>query len=211
LVPPRAAAVRFWELEIGKPSAGPPSIEEVRAALCDRDPGRRAAASLYVEASLSSPSPQHPRESEAHMNYTTLDLIGGAEGPNQAIWTALGVKDALWRDSDEDFFGRLMPRLPRLREDLRKIKDPGLALLTSLQLTREKQDTGQLDEFVGKHVFSATEIAAIKPDVERMARSSMAVREKLRQMRPQVPEFSPGYLAEMGETNYLALVLPRGK
>jgi hypothetical protein len=192
LGPPRVEAVKFWEFQIGKSTNGIPSLEEIRMAMCDPKPEKRSAASMFVEASL--------------MNYTPLDLIGKAEGSDQAVWTALGVKDALFRDADANFFGRVIPRIPRLQEDLKQIESPILALLASLQLTREKQDTSQLDEVVGKHTFSEAEINAIKPELDRMARSSKAVRDKLTQMKSQISELSPEHLAELEQTNFFTLV-----
>lgn len=77
LAPPRVEAIKFWEIEIGIPTNETPSREEVRAALSDPNPEKRLAASLYLEAT--------------HENYTPADLIGHADGSEQAIWTVLGV------------------------------------------------------------------------------------------------------------------------
>ena len=189
LAPPRIEAVKFWEVEIGKPKNGTPSFEEVRAAMSDPNPKKRSAASLYVEACIK--------------NYPTIDLIENADGADEAVWTVLGLQNALWRDSATNFFSHMMRKFPRLREDLRRIENPSLALIASLQLTREKQDTSHLDELVEAHSFVEAEIAAIKPELDRMARSSKAVREKLRAMKSRIPGLSPEDLAEMEQTNLL--------
>jgi hypothetical protein len=197
LAPPRAGAVRFWELGVGKPTNGAPSYEEFRAAMCDPDPVKRCTASLYEEACMQ--------------NYPTLNLIEKAVGPEQAVWTALGVEYAEWRDAQwtdwgGGFFSGYVRTIPRLQDDLKKIEESKLALLMSLQLTRKKQDTGYLDAIVSKHKYSDTEIAAIKPELYRIARSSKAVRDKLREMKLQVPALSAEVMKELENTNFLTLV-----
>jgi hypothetical protein len=197
LVPPRDEAVRFWELEIGKPTNGIPGNEEVRAAMSDTtNPEKRLAASLYVEACD---------------NYSPAILIGNAAGSEQAVWTALEVesvewRDALWSDAHARFFTEIPRSIPRMGEDLKKIENPDLALLVSLQFMREKLDTSYLDDIVNKHTYTKEEIASIKPELVRAARSSEIVRDKLKEMKLNVPELSPAALNELANTNYLTLV-----
>jgi len=198
LVPPQDEAVRFWELEIGKPTNGMPSNEEVRAAMSDAtNPEKRIAASLYVEA--------------CEFNYSPAILIGNADGSEQAIWTALEVesaewRDALWSDAHARFFTEMPRSIPRMGEDLKKIENPDLALLVSMQLMREKQDTSYLDAIVSKHTYTKEEIASIKPELVRAARSSEIVRDKLKGMKLNVPELSPEALHELENTNLFTLV-----
>ncbi len=173
LAPPRVGAIRYWELEIGKSTNGIPSLEEVRAALCDPDSRKRCAASLYLEAS--------------QMNYALSDLVGKANGSDQAVWTAIGIKYALFRDANEYFLTRLMPQFfPQFGNELKTINNPDLALLLSLQLMVEKQDTKYFDAIVGKHTYSNEAIASIKPELVRMARSSKAIVDKLSKMNKHV-------------------------
>jgi hypothetical protein len=193
---PRATAVKFWEMGIGKPANGAPSLEEIRAAMSAAVPGNRATACLYMEAGWG---------------ISTLDLVGGSHSPEQAVWAALGAesvvrRDALWSDKFAHFFSEIPRRIPRLQEDLKKIEEPKLALLVSLELTIEKQDTGYLDAIVSKHKYSEEEIASIKPELYRMARSSKAVRDKLMGMKFEVPALSPEVLNGLGNTNFLTLV-----
>jgi hypothetical protein len=192
MAPPRVEAIKFWEVEIGKATKGTPSLEDIRMAMSDSHPDKRIAASFYVEACIA--------------NYSAFDLIGQAEGADQEVWTALGVEYALWRDADTKFLTGMMRSFPRLREDIKRIENPDLALLASLQLTREKQDTSYLDAIVDKHTYTAEEITSIKPELYRMARSSKAVRDKLRAMKFQVPELSPETLDELADTNLFTLI-----
>jgi hypothetical protein len=191
--PPRVEAIAFFELGIGKPTNGIPSLEEIRMAMSDvYSPEKRSAACLYLEAS--------------RFNYAPLYLIGKADGSEQEVWTVLGVEYAEWRYADTNFFTSMALTFPRLREDLKKIENSDLALLASLQLTREKQDTSYLDAIVSKHTYSEAEIAGIKPELVRIARSSKAVRDKLKVINLNAPEFSPQALDELANTNFLMLV-----
>jgi hypothetical protein len=156
------------------------------------DPEKRSAASLYIEASF--------------MNYSAASLIGKADGSDQAIWTALEEQYAEWRDANTNFFTRMSRSIPRLGEDLNKIKNPDLALLALLQLTREGKDSSYLDNTISKHTYSEDEIASIKPELYRMARSSKVVRDKLKELKSQVSDLSPEALDELANTNFLTIV-----
>lgn len=195
VAPPRVGAVRFWELEMGKSTNGIPTYKQIREAMASRDPAKRLTACLYFEA--------------CEYNYSTKNLLEKADGPDQAIWSALGAQYAIWRESDTNFFSNRIKSIPRIGEDLKNIKDPCLAVLVSLQLTRESKDTSYVDQIVSQHSFTEEEINSIKPEMLRMARSSNAVREKIRAMHLTGPEFSPGALRELENTNFLDVV-PNG-
>lgn len=121
------------------------------------------------------------------MNYALSDLVGKANGSDQAVWTAIGIKYALFRDANEYFLTRLMPQFfPQFGNELKTINNPDLALLLSLQLMVEKQDTKYFDAIVGKHTYSNEAIASIKPELVRMARSSKAIVDKLSKMNKHV-------------------------
>lgn len=110
------------------------------------------------------------------------------------------------RGADTRLISMLAQDFPDVNQDLKKIKNPSLALLTSLQLAKEKRDTSYLDKLVSKHTFNEAEIVAIKPELYRMARSSKAVRDKLLAMKSQVPELSPQAIGELEKTNFFTLV-----
>ena len=197
--PPRLQTVKFWGIEVGETTNGTPSYDEVRAAMSSSDPKTRTAASLYLES--------------AKMNYSPLLLIGKANSSEQAIWTALGVEyaDVDFRNADgayTNFFAMLEQGIPRVREDLKQIKNPLLTLLTSLELIREGRDASYLNAAINKHQYSEEEIISIKPELTRMARSSKTVRDKLLEMKSSVPDLSPEALGELADTNSF-LVLPQ--
>jgi hypothetical protein len=191
---PRAEAVRFWELNVGTSTNRAPSYAEVRVTMSNADPGKRCAASLYVEASMR--------------NYVPINMVDDAAGSEQAVWTALGMQYARWRGPEDASF--LTSMFERISDDLQKIENPNLALLALLQLSREKQGSSYLEVVVSNHSYSELEIAAIKPELVRMARSSRAVRDRLKQVRSRSPELSPEALDELANTNWLTLA-PAGQ
>jgi len=192
IAPPRGGAVRFWELGIGKSTNAIPTYRQIREAMASRDPAKRLTASLYFEA--------------CDDNYSTKNLLEKPDGSDEAIWSALGVQYAIWRESATNFFSIMIGATPRIAEDLKNIKDPCLALLVSLQLVREGKDTSYVDQIVSQHSFTEDEINSIKTEMIRMARSSNTVREKIRAMHLAGPEFSPDGLRDLENTNFLELV-----
>jgi hypothetical protein len=193
MAPPRVAALKFWEIEIDKPTNGIPSIDEVNAAFCDIDPAKRLAAVVYLEA--------------AQANYSPVRLIEKTDDPEKAVWVALGVEQTLYRGvGDLKFFKNVAIHIPRIMNDLMQIKDPRLALIASLELTREQQDTSYLDAVVSKHTFSEAEIASIKSDIYRLAHESNLVLDKLKAIKLNEPEFSPEALRKLESTNLFTLV-----
>jgi hypothetical protein len=192
VAPPRVGALRFWELGIGKSTNAIPTYKQIREAMASRDPAKRLTASLYFEA--------------CDDNYSTKNLLEKAEGADQTIWSALGVQYAIWRSEETNFFSIMISSIPRIGEDLKNIKDPCLAVLVSLQLTRESKDTSYVDQIVSHHSFTEEEINSIKPEMIRTARSSNAVREKIQSMHLTGSEFSPDALRELENTNFLEVV-----
>jgi len=196
--PPRDGAVRFWNDAIGKPTNGIPSFDEVSAALSDANPARRWAAGVYWEATSR--------------NYSGLELIRKSEDSEKAVWLALAAESTLYRGKKGiGIFDQFMREIPGFSDNLRQIKNPGLALVTSLELTRANRDTSYLDTIVSKHTYSEAEIVSIKPDVYRLAHESPLVLDKLKAMKIDVPEFSPEALHELEDTNLFTLVPAEAK
>jgi hypothetical protein len=190
LAPPRVMAVRFWELEIGKATKGIPSADEIGLAMCDTNPRKRWAARSYLEA--------------ASKNYRWSDLVGNGVDPERALWTALGIEAATFRGINDEGF--LLNMGAAVTNNLARLQNPGLALLTCLELAREKQDTGLIEGVFRNHKFSPSEIASIEPDVYRMFHGSELVRDKLKALKLQMPEFSGEALRELEKTNRFTLV-----
>jgi hypothetical protein len=188
LAAPRAGAVRFWQVEIGDTASGAPGIDKLISAMSDYLPHKRWAAAQFLEAAM--------------MNYSVIDLVNKSPNAEQAIWAALaveatrGVPDLLtWNDK----------RISRLRDDIRHISDPRLALVTCLELTREDQDASYLEPLIREHKYSQEEVDSVVSDVYRIIRASVPARKKLLSLRLDVPRFSAETLGQLGTTNLFSI------
>jgi len=180
----RIPAIKFWETEIGDTTNAPPSNELLTAVFSDSNPRKRWAAREYLRA--------------------TEGLSHGVPGadPRLSEWTHIGVKYVQLGDMGEwAFFSRSNPgKDPAILHQLMPI-EPGLALLVSMELAREEKDASLMDVVQG-HKLTQTEMAAIKPDLYRIARESTLVRDKLAQMKFDLPDLSPEALNELSNTNW---------
>jgi hypothetical protein len=190
LAPPRALAVKFFETEIGKPTNSIPSAAEVSRAMADSNPRKRWAARAYFGATQA--------------NYRWGDLISKSDGPENTVWTALGIGMVFLKTvADPRFYANLGSAVTN---DFSKVKDPGLALVLSLALAKNGQDLTNIDTIVSQHKFTQAEIDGIKSDVYRLAHESPPALEKLKTLNLDVPEFSAKALVELADTNVLTLV-----
>jgi hypothetical protein len=185
----RPGAIRFWETEIGDTTNAPPSPDALAAALSDANPRKRWAAREY-----------HKATREVSHGIVSAD-------PRIVVWQCLA-----WKAVDAAGFGdaRILKvnkvfadKKPAILNDLMRL-DPGAALVTSMELARETKEADVM-EVVSGHKFTEAEIAAIKPDVYRIARESKLVRDKLLQMKFDAPELSQEALKELGNTNLFIL------
>jgi hypothetical protein len=191
LAPPRPPILKFWELEVGKPAGRIPSYDEVVDAMSSSDPSKRRAACLYIRGALQ--------------NYSYPRFMQSAADSEKEVWTALGLQYATGRFADTNYFRAAQLTFPRLQGDLRGIRSPGLALLASLRLRSEGQDSSYLDGVCAEHKFTETETADILPELIRLARHSSAVRERLRGMSLSHAALSGTALAELGNENFASL------
>jgi hypothetical protein len=188
--PPRPLAVKYFEIEVGKPTNDIPSTAEVSTALSDPSPRKRFAARNYYAMT--------------QMNYSWVDLIAKSDGLEKKIWTALGITTAFLGNGSLPFAAISSG----LTNDFVKIKDPQLALVLSLELARNKQDLPYLDSIVSQHKFTEPEIASIKPDVYRLAHESPLALDKLKALKVDVPEFSAKALRELADTTNVFTLVP---
>ena len=185
----RATAVKFWETEVANSTNRPPSSDAIATALSDASPRKRWAAREYCRAT------------------DTLSHGIDSEDPIIVVWQRLawksidfiGAGDSAFLKEGEEFVGKR----PAILEDLLR-KDPGLALVASMELARETKDPDVLDIFLG-HRFTAKEVSEVKPDVYRIARESKLIRDKLISMKIGVPELSTAALSELANTNIFRL------
>lgn len=190
LSPPRAAALLFWQMEIGKTQADIPNIEEVDAALSDIKPQKRLAALTYLKA--TSP------------NYEIEDLINKSPDPQTALWAAIELKSISVLRIEQPFLsGR--PGIMRTLSNGLVRTNASLALLGFAELAAEKRNSDVMDVLTN-HQFQVSEIAAVKPDLIRVARQSKLVREKLAQMNLNDADVSSNAMQELSSSNLFTLV-----
>jgi hypothetical protein len=198
VAPPRALAIAYWEMEVGKTTDDVPSYGEIVSALADSSPQIRTKALRFLELTAQ--------------NYDRNDLLRTktVDDLRKADWAMLGLKSITFSpDSNfEMFTDEHVPWVIQSISNMVEI-DPGLALLVSMELAREKKEPSFIDCVAG-HKFTEAEIAVIKPDVYRIARVSKLVRDKLVQMTFDAPELSPASLRDLENTNLFSLV-PREK
>jgi hypothetical protein len=195
LAPPRTAAVKYWDTEIGNATNVVPSGDEIGAALADPNPRIRAVACRYLELTP--------------LSFDRRDLLktNSSAELRKSLWAMLEVKSITFPPGSS--FPMLSNRkvpwvMSAFTNNLAQV-DPGLALLTSMELALEKKDTSIMDCVTG-HEFTKAEIAVIKPDVYRIARASKLVRDKLLEMKFAAPELSAQSLHELENTNLFTLV-----
>ena len=188
----RPGAISFWGAEIGDTTNTPPSPKAITAAMSDANPRKRWAARQYCEAT--------PRLSQ------------GSESSNvkMAVWQFFGWNAVISRGVWYHPFLTNVPVLFQGKKPAALLgdllhEDPGLALVTSMELARETKNTGNMDVVSG-HKFTESEIAEVKPDVYLIARQSKLVRDKLLAMKFDVPELSAAALTELADTNLFTLV-----
>ena len=188
----RPGAIGFWECEIGVTPFVPPSEEVITSALCDASPRIRWAAREYIRS-----------DPDLHHVITT-----GNQRTN--AWQYLGWKSIrMLGRGDLTYMERIYAGQNSIVNDLMRV-DPGLSLVLSMELAREKKDASLMDVISG-HSFSELEIANIKPDVYRIARESKLVRDKLLQMHIGVPDMASEDLNELGNTNLFTRVTSEKK
>jgi hypothetical protein len=197
LAPPRAAAVRFWEQELGRLTGPAPRAQEVSMALRDASPRKRWAARCYYEATA--------------FNYRAADLLASCDTPDELVWAALGIEAAVYRGTRGE---GILPRLDAiLRQELKRgpadtlahLQDPGIALLTALELSKSNTSTASLDEAVRGHRFTSAERANVEPDLCRLGHGSRLVVDKLGRMSID-PDLAAEVLREFENTNLFTQV-----
>jgi len=192
----RIPAMELWKSEVSDTTNLPPSPAAIAVALSDLNPRKRWAAREYIRAT-----------SGLSEGKATGDLTVD-------VWELVGFKtvnlpghgDTPFLRNDKNFRGT---NLSITMHDLARI-DPGLALVTAMEVAREGKDPAVL-EVVSGHKFTEAEVAVIKPDVYRIARESKLVRDKLVEMKFDLPELSPDPLSELSNTNWFRSVAAENK
>ena len=160
-----AGALRWWDLGIaqGRVQRAPTS-EQVIAALADRKAEVRCAARNYLEAIIWSA----PVDEWAARSVPTA----------QALWMCIGISSVLVRSEQATHWASIETMQQRGTNSFLAECEPGLAVMTSLELARLARNTRGL-EVVTKRSVAAEEVAEVASDACRVAAVSPFVREAL--------------------------------
>ena len=192
LLPPRAGAVKFWEVEIGEPTNGLPTFGELAAALGDsKNPLKRWAAEAYWQATEKS--------------YPVTDLTTNKADP-KAAWAALAFSFRVDPWNSKKFFSQV--RTFRFQPAF--ASEPALNLLIAMDLAADTKNPDILDT-LDLHDLTSAQVQAVLPELYSIATQSEVARNKLIQMKFPLPELSPSRLQELGHTNILSLASPATK
>jgi hypothetical protein len=158
-------ALRLWDINIGQGRGqGAPTQEQVMTALADQESQVRHAARGYLEAIIWSA----PVDEWLRSDTPTAKLL----------WTCIGVTSVLVR-SEEATHRVSIETMERLATgDFLAECEPGLAVMTALDLARLTKDARAL-EVVTKRNFGTNELAGITSDACRVAALSGYVRKAL--------------------------------
>jgi hypothetical protein len=158
-------ALHLWDAQIGQERGkGAPTREQLMTALADQEAEVRRAARNYLEATIWSVGVD--------------ELVNNRITAEQALWTCIGVTSVLVR-SEEATHRASIETMERLAtDDFLAECEPGLAVMTSLDLARLTKDAKAL-EVVKKRNLGASELAGVVSDACRVAALSGYVRKAL--------------------------------
>ena len=187
LNPPRAAAVKFWEIEMGRGSNAIPLVDDIGRALGDPNPRKRWAAMAYYRA--------------ADLNYSRLALLEHGSDPNQAVLAVLALK--YQENRSDPFLSNTEKVQQACSHNFARLR-PGVALVGVAEMAKERNDTNIMNA-LSKDKLSPAELEAVKPELIRIARGSELVRKQFLKMNLADPDLSPEGILELGRTNLFSL------
>lgn len=163
--PVPVGALHLWDVDIRQGRGkGAPTQEHVMTALADQNPEVRRVARNYLEAIIWSV----PVDEWVNRRNSTV----------QTLWTCIGVTSVLVR-SEEATHQASIETMERLAtDDFLAECEPGLALITALELARLTRDARAL-EVVRKRNLGANELAGVTSDACRIVALSGYVRKAL--------------------------------
>ncbi len=186
---PRPGALRFWEVEIG-PAGGPaPTEAQIKAKLADPSPRVRWAARNYVGATVWA---------------TPFDKwAADTPDPEQAIWVCIGMTSVLVKAQSQG--ATHLASIARMKREATSefltTGNPGLAVLTAMELCRLTKDARHLD-VVSRRAFKKGELSGIVSDAFRIARLSEDVRNALRARGIDWLQAGDERLAALGDPSF---------
>lgn len=160
----RAGSLFFWDVEIGSKRSDAPAQEEIMMALANSAAQVRHAARNYLEAGIWSADIDN--------------WLNQGSSSARTLWTCIGIASILVRSEEATHLAsaEMMKRLATaafLAEC-----EPGLAVVTALDLARLTKDSEAL-KIVAKRNLSSADIEHVTSDACRIAALSAYVRSNL--------------------------------
>jgi hypothetical protein len=164
--PAPLGALHLWDARIREGRGkGTPTSEQLTTALAEREAEVRHAARNYLEATIWTAE--------------VGELVDRSTSTQQALWTCIGFTSILVR-SEEATHRASIETLQRLAtDDFLAVCEPGLAVMTALELARLTKDARALG-VIEQRDFEAISLSSVISDACRVAALSTYVREALR-------------------------------
>src|SRR4030095_16473765 len=138
-------ALHLWDVEVRQERGkGPPTQEHIMTALANQDAEVRRAARNYLEAVIAS---------------IPLDRwVSASASTAQKLWTCIGVTSVLVRSEEATHRASIETEEQLATNDFLTEGEPGLAVITALDLARLTKDARAL-EVVENRNFETIELA----------------------------------------------------
>jgi len=163
--PVPAGALHLWDVEIRQGRGmSPPTQEHIMTALANQEAEVRHAARNYLEAVIWS--------------IPVDEWLRSGTSIAQTLWACIGVTSVLVRSEEATHRASIETEERLATDDFLAECEPGLAVMTALDLARLTKDARAL-EVVEKRNFEANELAGVTSDACRIAALSGYVREAL--------------------------------
>ncbi len=162
----RPGAMLFWRTEVGPANAQPPSVEELRSRLADRDPAIRRAAYRYYVATNNV--------------YGGPAILSGPMPSEHAVAACLAETSLRVRSPQATHTHAITRLRQELTDEFIERGYPGMAVLGCLELARLTKDPAPLAK-LSRRQFAPGQLEEIVPDAYRIARLSPTVRDYLAQ------------------------------
>lgn len=159
------SVLHFWDVEMRQERGeGAPTAEQVMRMLALQEAELRCAARNYLEAIIWS----------AQVD----EWVTRSASIEQLLWTCIGITSVLVRSEGVTHQASIETMKQRATDDFLAECEPGLAVMTALDLTRLTKNTRAL-EVVKKRKFRANELAGVISDACRIIALSSFVRKAL--------------------------------
>lgn len=167
---PRPGAFLWWTMHLGPVNGDVPQREQVIDKISSPDRTIRSAARAYFAAVMWH-----------HQDYDIERWMKETKGAERALWVCLAGTDIFVRTEGTTLTAAIKRMKKEATREFLMTADPGLALLTALELGRVAHDTRYLD-VLSRRTFAPGDLSGVVADANRICRQSQQVRQKLTEL-----------------------------